>query len=187
MLCGCVAVVWVKAIEQGVFLAWTGSQALPFIAQGRSSGLHGRKRRKRRKRKAKEYRGGSLRGGTVLLLWVGPTGLVIDGGGGSSHHQATGYCGNSGMSPARSWCFVPSWSVSRLVVQPTPPLSGIVHSVGDTVSIRLAILHVHTPKHRRSWPTGGAMACLLLYCEMALQYKSHALEWMGSSPSPLWA
>jgi hypothetical protein len=29
------------------------------------------------------------------------------------------------------------------------------------------------------------MECLLLYCGMALQYKSHALEWLGSSPGPL--
>jgi hypothetical protein len=29
------------------------------------------------------------------------------------------------------------------------------------------------------------MACLLLYCKMALQYKSHALEWLESSPGPL--
>jgi hypothetical protein len=43
------------------------SQALLFIV-GRSSGLHSRKRRRRRKRKGEDYRGGSLRGGAVLLL-----------------------------------------------------------------------------------------------------------------------
>jgi hypothetical protein len=62
------------------FFFQTGSQALSFIAQGRSYGLHGRKRRKRRKRKAEKYRGGSLRGGAVLLLWVGPAGPVVGGG-----------------------------------------------------------------------------------------------------------
>jgi hypothetical protein len=82
MLRGCVAVVCVKAIEQGMFLFLPpdGSRALPFIAQGRSSGLHGRKRMKRRKRKAEEHRDGSLRGGAVLLLWVGPAGPVVDAG-----------------------------------------------------------------------------------------------------------
>jgi hypothetical protein len=72
-----------------VSLPQTWSQALPFIAQGRGSGLHGGKRRKRRKRIAEQYEGESLHGVTVLLLGVGPASLVIKDGGDPLQRRAT--------------------------------------------------------------------------------------------------
>jgi hypothetical protein len=70
-------------------------------------------------------------------------------------------------------------------VRPTPPLTGVVFSLGSTVLIRPVLLQACAPKHGQSWPTGSAMACLLLYCGMVLQCKSHALEWLGNSSGPL--
>jgi hypothetical protein len=72
-----------------VSLPQTWSQALPFIAQGRGSGLHGGKRRKRRKRIAEQYEGESLHGDTVLLLGVGPASPVIEDGGDPLQRRAT--------------------------------------------------------------------------------------------------
>jgi hypothetical protein len=100
LCCVGVLLLCVKATEQGMFFSLppNGSQALPFIAQGKSSRLHGRKRRKK-KRKAEEYKGGSLHSGAVLLLWVGPASLVIENGGTPLLRRSTAVVATVACSP----------------------------------------------------------------------------------------